>query len=98
MKRRRIATAGSNVRKQQHEVRDDLRRRLRSGRTALRRVRCDFIDGTAVVWGTVWSEEDRKYAGELVLGQSKVECLDNRIVIEPIMQEVPAMQLAEFAI
>lgn len=83
MKRRQVAMRGSNVRKQQHEVRDDLRRRLRSGRTAMRRVRCDFIDGTAILWGSVCTEEDRQRAEELILAQPKIEFIENRILVEP---------------
>lgn len=78
MKRRRMATD----RKQRHEVRDELRRRLRAGRAALRRVRCDFVDSTAILWGWVTSEEDRDLAERLIAAQPRVECIENRIVVE----------------
>ncbi len=87
MKRRRTATDRTNVRKQEHEVRDDLPRRLRLGRTAMRRVRCDFVDGTAILWGSVCNEEDRLSAEELVMAQSRVECVENRIMVEPLAQQ-----------
>ncbi len=87
MKRRRTATNRTNVRKQEREVRDDLRRRLRLGRTALRRVRCDFVESTAVLWGSVCCEEDRLQAEKIVLAQPRVECVENRIMVEPLQHQ-----------
>ena len=68
-------------RKRDIEVRDALRRRLKA-QTPLRRVRCDFVEGQAILWGEVLTDADRVFAEELVIAHRGVEAIDNRIQVE----------------
>ena len=68
-------------RKRDLEVRDALRRQLKA-QTPLRRVRCDFVEGHAILWGTVLTDADRVFAEELVIEHRSVQAIDNRIQVE----------------
>jgi osmotically-inducible protein OsmY len=72
-------------RKRSIEIRDTLRRRLKT-KTSLWRVRCDFINGRAILWGKVISEADRELAEELVLSLPEVDAIESRLVVEKLQE------------